>query len=546
MTSVTFAPPFYAAPRAWHDSSFAPESFDRAALALNEAETDEFAARLIDTRSEAQFDHLLGAILTHAAARGGGSLSPMMGSALGGLLKSIALQGLGRRTTAEAVGLELEGLEGMEREFETALQFVRLAAEAARHAVEEPPIAPSRQAAHAALAAASDIYAPPLTSYVPTDEERSGSGANLRAMSNGAVLRSTGPQPISVWIEPFDYDPEMEYFLGKFVRSVGRAAGGIARTVSKAAETVGKIPILGDVARAGIGAARLSLGPAAIAIDAGSRLARGQNLGRALRGAVGGQIDAVRDQLKLAEMVAPFVPGIGTGVAAALGAANALAAGRPITEAVLAAARSALPGGKIAQAAFDVAMNLAKGKNIGEAALGALRDQLPGGPAAQTAFDTALNLAKGKNIGEAALAAARDRLPGGQAARAAFDTAVNLAKGKKIGEAALAAARDRLPGGPAARTAFDAAVALGQGKRLQDAAYAAAGRVLPASPYATNASSFVKRVSNGQNIQHAALSAAGQRVVRQVRASASLSAGPPKRVRRGPARAAAGPVRMRR
>ena len=541
MTSATFAPPFYAAPRAWHDSSFAPKSFDRAALALNEAETDEFAARLIDTRSEAQFDHLLGAILTHAAARSGGSLSPMMGSALGGLLKSIALQGLGRRRTAQAIGLELEGLEGMEREFETALQFVRLAAEAARHAVEEPPIAPFRPAAHAALAAASDIYAPPLTSYIATDGGRFGSGAGLRA-----ALPSSGPQPISVWIEPFDYDPEMEYFLGKFVRSVGRAAGGIARTVSKAAETVGKIPILGDLARAGIGAARLSLGPAAIAIDAGSRLARGENLGRALRGAVGGQIDAVRDQLKLAEMVAPFVPGIGTGVAAALGAANALAAGRPITEAVLAAARSALPGGKIAQAAFDVAMNLAKGKDIGAAALGALRDQLPGGPAAQTAFDTALNLAKGKNIGEAALAAARDRLPGGQAARAAFDTAVNLAKGKKIGEAALAAARDRLPGGPAARTAFDAAVALGQGKRLQDAAYAAAGRVLPASPYATDASSFVKRVVNGQNIQHAALSAAGQRVVRQVRASASLSAGPPKGARRGPAMAAAGHVRGRR
>jgi hypothetical protein len=181
MTSVTFAPPFYAAPRAWHDSSFGPESFDRAALALNEAETDEFAARLIDTRSEAQFDHLLGAILTHAAARGGGSLSPMIGSALGGLLKSIALQDLGRRTTAQAIGLELEGLEGMEREFETALQFVRLAAEAARHAVEEPPIAPSRPAAHAALAAASDIYAPPLTSYIATDEGRFGSGAGLRA-----------------------------------------------------------------------------------------------------------------------------------------------------------------------------------------------------------------------------------------------------------------------------------------------------------------------------------------------------------------------------
>ena len=263
------------------------------------------------------------------------------------------------------------------------------------------------------------------------------------------------------------------------VRDLTRAATRVARTVSKAAETVGKIPILGDAARAGIGAVRLSLGPAAIAIDAGSRLARGENLGRALTGAVGGQIDAIRDQLKLAEMVAPFVPGIGTGVAAALGAANALAAGRPITEAVLAAARGALPGGKIAQAAFDVAMNLAQGKNIGEAALASLRNQLPGGRAAQAAFDTALNLAKGRNIGEAVLTTARDRLPVGPAALAAFDAALNLAKGKNLGEAALAAARDRLVGGPAARAAFDTAVALGQGKRLQEAAYAAAGRALP-------------------------------------------------------------------
>src|ERR1700748_915354 len=104
-----------------------------------------------------------------------------------------------------------------------------------------------------------------------------------------------------MWGDPVDYDPEMEYFLGGFVKSVGRAIGGVtravgkigpvrdvahaasgtARSVSRAAETVGKIPILGDVARAGIGAARLALGPAAISIDAGSRLARGEDLGRA-------------------------------------------------------------------------------------------------------------------------------------------------------------------------------------------------------------------------------------------------------------------------
>jgi hypothetical protein len=295
MASVTFATPVHVAPRAWHDSPSVPDSFNGAGFSLSEAETNEFAARLIDARSEAEFDHLLGAILTHAAARSDGWLSAPLGSALGGLLKSIARPGLGRRTTARALGLELEGLERVEREFETAQQFVRLAAEAARHAAEEPTIAPSRQAAHAALAAASDIYAPPVTSYIATNEGRFRSGANpLRpTISSGVVPRSFGPQPISVWIEPFDYDPQMEYFLGGFFRSVGRAIGGvtravgkigpvrdIARAVSKAAETVGKIPILGDVARAGIGAARLSLGPAAIAIDAGARLARGEDLAK--------------------------------------------------------------------------------------------------------------------------------------------------------------------------------------------------------------------------------------------------------------------------
>ena len=76
--------------------------------------------------------------------RAGGSLSTVLGSALGGLLKSIARQGLSRRAAARALGLELEGLDRNEREFEAAMQFVRLAAEAARHLAEELMIAPSR------------------------------------------------------------------------------------------------------------------------------------------------------------------------------------------------------------------------------------------------------------------------------------------------------------------------------------------------------------------------------------------------------------------
>jgi hypothetical protein len=281
--------------------------------------------------------------------------------------------------------------------------------------------------------------------------------------------------PAVLSMESFEYDPEVEYFLGGLVKSVrrtvekaaktvgripivrdvGRAASSAGRFVGKAAKTVGRLPVVGDIARAGLNAARLSLGPAAIAIDAAHRVARGENLGKALRGSVSSHVDAVRDQLKLAEMVAPFIPGVGTGVAAALGAANALASGRPITEALISAARSSLPGGAIAQAAFDTALNVARGKNI----------------------DQAL----------------------------------------------LQAARDRLPGGPAARAAFDGALALAQGKKLQDVAFAAAGRILPPSPYAADTLAFAKRVANGQNIQHAALSMAGQRVIRQIENRAAIA-----------------------
>ena len=427
--------------------------------ALTEAEANELAARMLDANSEPEFDHLLAATISHAAGSAGGVLTPAIGRALGGLLKSVARQSRIDREIGQTLGLELEGLESLEREFETNLQFVRLAGEAARHAATEAIAARPDHAALAALAAAAEIYAPKLLTS-PEEE--------------GEFAAAFTPE-----IERFEYEPEMEYFLGGLIRSAARivnkaanvvgrvpvlgdvargaltAARDVARTVNKAANTVGRIPVLGDIARGALGAARLGLGSTAMLIDAGSRLARGENLGAALKGAVMGQVDAVRDQLKLAEMVAPFVPGIGSGVAAALGAANALAAGRPITEAILSAARSALPGGAVAQAAFDTALNLAKGKNIGESL--------------------------------------------------------------------LAAARDRLPGGPAARAAFDGAVALAQGKRLQDAAFAAAGRILPPSPFAADALAFVKGVTNGQNVQSAALSVLGKRAIQQIRGHSALA-----------------------
>jgi hypothetical protein len=266
---------------------------------------------------------------------------------------------------------------------------------------------------------------------------------------------------------------ELDYFLGKLIRSAGKAIGGAAKTIGKGVSAIDKVvPVsmimsanpIGMAFRAGLGAVQaaaegrnvfqgairsMASNPATrFLIDTGMATARGENIIKAAQKAAQAGIGDARKSLQFAAMVAPFVPGIGTGVAAALGAANALASGQPITEALITAARSALPGGAIAQVAFDTAMNLAKGKNVGEALLNSARSKLPGGPAAQAAFDAAVTLAKGKS--------------------------------------------------------------------LQDAAFAAAGRILPPSPYAADALSFVKKVASGQNIQRAALSTVGNVILNKI------------------------------
>jgi hypothetical protein len=399
--------------------------------ALTESEVLELAARMLDAHDEAAFDHLLAVAMTHAAARSGVILSPELGQALGALLKKVARKCLSGPMAASELGLELEGLNELESEFETNLQLVRLTGEAARQAAEEFFMETPDRAARAALAAAADLYAPPLVLSGPGETE----------------WESEWESEFGGMAEAFEYDPEMEYFLGGLiqsaVRTVKNVAGTVARTVSKAASAVEKIPVVGDIARAGIGATRLALGPTAILLDAGSRLARGENLGKAFKGAVMGQVDAVREQLKLAEMVAPFIPGIGTGVAAALGAANALAAGKPITEAILSAARSAVPGGAIAQTAFDVALNLARGKNITDSLLAAARDRLPGGPAARAAFDAAVALGKGKSLQDAAFAAGKAIAPSPLAADA-LDFVKGVANGQNLQNAALSVVGKRL------------------------------------------------------------------------------------------------------
>ena len=347
------------------------------------------------------------------------------------------------------------------------------------------------------------------------------------------------------------------WVVSRAAKSVGRAASTVARVVpfsqlavaaSRAVPYSAAVRAVWGGVAAGLegkniisGAVRAAL-PSALgkfAYDAGRSVLRGENLAQAVKKAANVGISEAREQLRFVQMVAPFIPGVGSGVAAALGAANALSEGKPITEALVAAARGALPGGAIAQTGFDVAINLARGKNLTAAALTAARNAHPGGPLARAAFDTAVALGEGKRLQDAAISAASGDLPGGPAARLGFDVAVGLARGEKPTEAMLSAARARLPG-PAACAAFDATVAVANGKpvlqaaqsaasraltggaakagldRIQAAAASAAARVLSASPYAGDPLAFARLAARGQNIQTAALSRAGRQVLARV------------------------------
>ena len=270
-------------------------------------------------------------------------------------------------------------------------------------------------------------------------------------------------------------DEELDHFLGSVVHSLAKAAGGVAKTAGGVIKTVGKgisavdkiIPMsiltsglawtpAGMAARAALGAAQASAGGKNVLqgavrslagtpvtrfyVDTAMAAARGENVLKAMQQSAQGQIGDLRQSLQFAAMVAPFVPGIGTGIGAALGAANALAAGMPITDALIAAARSAVPGGAVAEFAFDTAVNMAKGKNIGESLLTSARAQVPGGPAVQAAFDAGVALAKGKNIQDAAFAAAGRLLPPSPYAADALSFVKKVASGQNIQKAALSTA----------------------------------------------------------------------------------------------------------
>jgi hypothetical protein len=153
---------------------------------FDELDVAELASRLLGAKNETEFDTLLGGVLSHAAQQVGESLTAPLGGAVGGLLKNLAKQMLPRAATilgdrhnaagspwASMLGLELEGLQEVEAEFECTKQYIRLAGETVRNALETEATDNPRHLADAAITTAAKVYAPALSiSPAPSEPSR--------------------------------------------------------------------------------------------------------------------------------------------------------------------------------------------------------------------------------------------------------------------------------------------------------------------------------------------------------------------------------------
>ena len=168
--------------------------------------------------------------------------------------------------------------------------------------------------------------------------------------------------------------------IGNFADGVATTAGHALGVLPKNKHVTGvsidlsgldKVPIIGAPLHSIFNLAGSAItGP----FDIANKIIEGDNVGKVLTDHFKQDLKDVKNEAGLAQIVVSTVPGIGTGVSAALGAGLALASGRPIDEIAMAAIKGAVPGGPLAAAAYELGKGAIAGKagSVGAAALDAL------------------------------------------------------------------------------------------------------------------------------------------------------------------------------
>lgn len=191
-------------------------------------------------------------------------------------------------------------------------------------------------------------------------------------------------------------------FVKKAIHSAGHAVGSATHAVSS---TLGKVPVVGKGLH---GAFELTVGEP---FNVASAVMQGRRIDRAVVDHFKRTLSDIREVAPYAQTVVAFVPGIGPGISGAIAGGLALASGAKITDALVAATRGALPGGALAQAAFDVGSAAIQGRPLDQVALNALPLNAEQKRLFVAGLSTAKDIAHGKRVDVALYNSAVSSLP---------------------------------------------------------------------------------------------------------------------------------------
>lgn len=178
---------------------------------------------------------------------------------------------------------------------------------------------------------------------------------------------------VDVATAPFKGAAEIVKATGEFTTNVivtsGKAVqvvtSPITSVVGKVTDEIKKIPVIGSPIATVLSAGYQSgMGPVNLTVA----ITQGQRIDTAILGELKAQLKTFRQVAPYAQMVLSMVPGIGSGVSAALAAGIALAEGQSIDDALKAGLIAAIPGGPIVTAAVtmcvEIVSQVAQGKPI--------------------------------------------------------------------------------------------------------------------------------------------------------------------------------------
>lgn len=243
--------------------------------------------------------------------------------------------------------------------------------------------------------------------------------------------------------------------FGNIVKFV---ASPITAPMKAIASAVGEIPIIGTPLKAVV---NLGCAPTNLV----ESIASGERLDHAVIDNIKSQVKDIKTVAPYAKMVVSLVPGVGTAVSAAISAGAALAEGQSITDALIEGVKGAIPGGAIAQSAFNVASGVVSGKSIKDIGISALPISDGQRKALTTVVSLTSDLANGRSIKDITINALPIDEDQKKTLNVAATFATDIVSGQNVIKSIIANAQSQLPND--INTAINIGTAMAFGQNMQ-------------------------------------------------------------------------------